>query len=255
MNRIQPWAVSAGLSSRSVTAYDQAETNLALDPEVHCQFFAPLHYEANYAYPLLVWLHSAGGSERELLRVLPKVSTRNYVGVGPRGTRTACGGRGYDWHEREWQLTRVEHQVFESIEAAERRFCIHRARVFLAGFGAGGVTAFRLGLRFPERFAGVISIGGPFPLGEAPLRELNTLRTLPLWIAQGRDSTNYPLERTCEELRLFHAAGMCVTVRQYPCGDELDSLMLTDLNHWIMEQITGVAAGNQPGTTFNLGGN
>ena len=27
---------------------------------------APLHYEPNYAYPLLAWLHGSGGDEREL---------------------------------------------------------------------------------------------------------------------------------------------------------------------------------------------
>ena len=28
--------------------------------------FAPLHYEAGYAYPLIVWLHGQGSSERQL---------------------------------------------------------------------------------------------------------------------------------------------------------------------------------------------
>ena len=40
---------------------------------------------------------------------------------------------------------------------------------------------------------------------------------------------------------LFHAAGMSVTLRQYPCGDELTTQMLRDLDVWLMEQVTGVA--------------
>jgi predicted peptidase len=40
-------------------------------------YFAPEGYEANYAYPLVVWLHNAGGDERQLARVMPLVSTRN----------------------------------------------------------------------------------------------------------------------------------------------------------------------------------
>ena len=28
-----------------------------------CAVFAPLHYEANYAYPLLVWLHGPADDE------------------------------------------------------------------------------------------------------------------------------------------------------------------------------------------------
>jgi hypothetical protein len=66
------------------------------------------------------------------------------------------------------------------------------------------------------------------------------VRQLPIFIANGRESTEYPVERTCEELRLFHAAGMAVTLRQYPCGDELTTQMLSDMDEWIMERVTGV---------------
>ena len=33
---------------------------------------------------------------------------------------------------------------------------------------------------------------------------------------------------------------MSVTIRQYPREDELDSLMLHDMDVWIMEHVTGV---------------
>ena len=63
-----------------------------------------------------------------------------------------------------------------------------------------------------------------------------------MFIAQGRDSEAYPVERTCEELRLFHVAGLCVTLRQYPCGDELNTQMLQDMDRWMMEIVTGISA-------------
>ena len=56
-----------------------------------------------------------------------------------------------------------------------------------------------------------------------------------------RDSQTYRVERVCDELALFHAAGMSVTLRQYPCGDELTTQMLRDLDVWLMEQVTGVS--------------
>jgi len=34
---------------------------------------------------------------------------------------------------------------------------------------------------------------------------------------------------------------MSVTLRQYPCGDELTTQMLRDLDVWLMEQVTGVS--------------
>ena len=44
-----------------------------------------------------------------------------------------------------------------------------------------------------------------------------------------------------EVLRLFHAASMHVTLRQYPCNDELTTQMLHDMDVWIMERINGVS--------------
>jgi hypothetical protein len=32
----------------------------------------------------------------------------------------------------------------------------------------------------------------------------------------------------------MHAAGCTVALRQYPCGDELTTTMLSDLDRWMM---------------------
>jgi phospholipase/carboxylesterase len=45
--------------------------------------FIPRQYEPNYAYPLLVLFHARGGDEDQLVRAMPALSWRNYVG-GPR---------------------------------------------------------------------------------------------------------------------------------------------------------------------------
>ena len=63
----------------------------------HC-IFTPVHYERNYAYPLIVWLHGPDDDEHQVTRIMPHVSIRNYVAVGPRGTlasRDVPGGYGW----------------------------------------------------------------------------------------------------------------------------------------------------------------
>jgi phospholipase/carboxylesterase len=57
-------------------------------------------------------------------------------------------------------------------------------------------------------------------------------------MAVGRYSAEYPQERVCDDLRLLHSAGISVTLRQYPCGHELASQMLLDVNRWMIEQVT-----------------
>src|ERR1700747_2553908 len=47
--------------------------------------FIPRQYEPNYAYPLLVLFHARGGDEDQLVRAMPALSWRNYVGLALRG--------------------------------------------------------------------------------------------------------------------------------------------------------------------------
>ncbi|MEX0936780.1 MAG: hypothetical protein WDZ59_02890 [Pirellulales bacterium] len=233
MNRIQSLledqarahATPAVASARAGSAVSQLATR--------CAYFAPLHYESNYAYPLLVWLPGASDDERQLSRIMPHVSMRNFVAVAPRRTRSASSQK-LAVSESLEVLQVAERQVFEAIELAQRRFRVSPQRIFLAGMAEGGSAALRVGLMNPQRFAGAASLGGPFPDGNRPLRLLDEARSLPLLLATGRASQRYDETRVCHDLRLLHTAGMSVTLRQYTCGDHLTTQMLADLNRWMM---------------------
>jgi len=249
MNRLQLIAATPETSPQTDELYNKAVLTPPID--VAYGLFAPLHYEPNYAYPLLVWLHGTHGDEHELFQVIPEISMRNYVGVGPRGNCTMVDSRGHRWEDGGESVISAEQHVFDAMDAARGRYNVAANRIFLAGYEGGGTMAVRIGLRNPDCFAGVMSIGGPFPMGGSPLGQLENARRLPLFFAQGRDSENYPIDLACQELRLFHAAGLGVTVRQYPCGDELDTQMLKDMDAWMMEHVTGTASTEKP--TFFLG--
>ncbi|MGD0518647.1 MAG: alpha/beta hydrolase-fold protein [Thermoguttaceae bacterium] len=208
--------------------------------------FAPLHYERGYPYPLIVWLHGQDSDERQLRKIMPLVSMRNYVAVAPRGVcMKEVGGdekEGYGWPHTYEQIPRIEQHIFDAIEAASRKFNICSQRIFLAGFDSGGTMAFRVALNHPQHFAGILSICGAFPIGRTPLANLSLARKLPILLCVGRHSTRYPAGEVCENLRLMHTAGISVTLRQYPCGHELMPQMLGDIDRWIIEQITSTNA-------------
>ena len=233
--------------------------------------FSPMHYEPGYAYPLLIWLHGPGNDERQLLKIMPLVSMRNYVGISPRGvalpakpqaetvlrpssaipelmlrlnqeqektkTREKSFKEIYDWPQTDEGITFAEQKVFDCISVAEEKCHIARNRIFLAGFGSGGTMAFRLAMQYPNDFGGVISLGGHFPQGNLPLRQWNTVRNLPTMLAIGKESPIYSPEDARFDLRLFHTAGLSVCVRQYDCGQEISLEMLQDVNRWIMERV------------------
>jgi phospholipase/carboxylesterase len=217
---------------------DQSVSQSSSRRGLHYSVFSPVHYEQNYAYPLIVWLHGTGDDENQLARVMPLISMRNYVAIAPRGISDAAGN-GCSWPDSDYALGQAQQRVFDCIDEATIRFHVAPKRIFLAGLQCGGSMAFRVAMSAPHRFGGVLSLAGGFPQENAPLSRINELRDLPLFIAHGRESTYYPVDQACHDLRLFHVAGMCVTLRQYPCGDEVHVQMLSDMDKWMMEQVTG----------------
>jgi len=245
------------LYDESLLAPPSAGTSvdLAWQPETnhrsvcHC-LFLPLHYEANYAYPLLVWLHGPGDDQRQVKRIMPLVSLRNYVAVGARGTwmdqDDDLGQGGFTWRQTDHDILLASQRVADCIQLASERCHIAPERIFLAGYDAGGTMALRLAMAEPEKFAGVVSLCGRFPQGHNPLARFELARRVPLLIAQGRDSESYTQDQVCRDLRLLHSAGMSVTLRQYPCGQEVTTLMLADVDAWVMQRVTGVEPASSP---------
>ena len=205
--------------------------------------FTPLHFEPNYAYPLVIWLHGEDENETQLRQVMPKISMRNYAAVAPRGTlslsldeqHTSQSNGTFSWSLRNGDYCEAIERVYGAIERAEGRFNIDKDRIFLVGKGSGGTMALQIGMTLPETFSGVISVGGSLPRKDALLAHLNKSRQVPVLLTVDRDNDQYPDTMVCEDLRLLHIAGMTVTLRQYPAGEILCDSMLSDIDQWIMD--------------------
>ncbi len=235
--------------------------------------FIPRQYEPNYAYPLLVLLHARGGDEDQLVQAMPALSRRNYVGLGLRGpVPVAKRDRptGYSWgaefdiperssFRNRPQLTEaesirrslfapetdpvnvLEEGLFSGIRQIRSRMHVHSERIFLVGCGEGAAVAYRLGLTFPDRFAGVVAINGWIPAGFRPLGRLKACRDFPVLAVHGAWNTRVPLSRARRDVSTLRAGGLRVAFQSYPCNHRLDSDMLADVDTWIMNHCT-----NQP---------
>lgn len=205
--------------------------------------FAPIHYEHGYAYPLVVWLHGEGSNECELWQVMAKVSVRNYVGAAARGVLAGRdGAAGCTWRQTPDDVEAAAESVARCIEYSQRQRNIHPDRIFLAGRGAGGTMALRLALSLSLPIAGAASLGGGLPRGNCLLSRVNDARSLPLLLMTCRASDVYPPQQVADDLRLLHAAGCQLAIREYLCGDELYTDMFHDLDQWMMNQVCGAPA-------------
>lgn len=196
--------------------------------------FLPLHYEKNYQYPLVVWLHDNGDEPHQIHRVMPQLSVQNFVAAAPQAPvgSTSCG---YYWEQDDATISEAADTVLATIDMARCKANIASQRIFIGGYGAAGTMAFRVALTHPDIFAGVASVNGPLPEGSAPLGRWSSSRNLEVFWSHFRASEEFSQNQLCRQLKLLHVAGFSVTVRQYPGEGELTATSLTDLNRWIME--------------------
>jgi predicted esterase len=116
----------------------------------------PPEYRHGRAYPLLIVLHQAGESPREMMDRWAEPAAKNgYILVAPEWQQGGVGGS-YTYSEREHIV------VLSTLRDVRRHYNADEDSVFLFGQGEGGAMAFDVGLGHPDLFAGVL------PMAAAP---------------------------------------------------------------------------------------
>jgi phospholipase/carboxylesterase len=232
--------------------------------------FIPQRYEPNYAYPLLVLFHGRGGDEQQMVRSMPAMSWRNYVGLGLRGPAPSFRrGRheGFGWgpdfarperhmprclsgvpegeavrrrllENEDDAIDRLEDGVITAIRQTRRTLHVHSERIFLVGIGEGAAVAYRLGLSFPERFAGVVAINGYIPGGFRPLARLKSCRDLRILVVHGEWNARVPVRAARRDVASLRAGGLRVAFQSYPCAHRITTPMLSDVDTWLINHCT-----------------
>jgi phospholipase/carboxylesterase len=200
--------------------------------------FLPTGYEPNYPYPLLVFFHGHAGDEQQVLNLAPGVSRRNFIGVSLRGTERLDawqpGTTGFSLGDDSQLEPMLEDYVFQAIKQTRHQYHVHSDRIYLVGVCEGAAPAYRLGLAYPDRFAGVISLNGAMPRTDPPRLHLPEARRLNIFIGHGLANVRTPLGLATADHRLFYAAGLPVTFQTYATSHRLHTEMLRDINRWII---------------------
>lgn len=200
--------------------------------------YLPEHYEAGYAYPLIVWFHGDGASENELHRVMPMISDRNYIGVALRGDVTSANG--CSWSADAANSPELMNDVRLIATALRRQYHIHSERIYLAGFGSGATTAVKLMLNKPEWFGGVISFSGEMPSTDAPMARADELKDKRVLLATNLSASKTGVGDVVAAGRMLYSVGMKVGTRVYQDSATVPTTkMLRDLDSWLMDDICG----------------
>ena len=257
------------MSSDRPNAPTSGLTNSGAGPLVDSRF-VPQRYEPNYPYPLLVLFHGRGGDEQQMVRSMPALSWRNYVGLGLRAPDPFVKkGRaeGYTWgpafvrpdrhalkvaplisegevvRRRLWEgaadaVDLLEDGVYDAIRKTRRSLHVHSERIYLVGVGEGAAVAYRLGLSYPERFAGVVAINGYIPGGFRPLARLKECRDLRILVVHGEWNARVPVRSARRDVAMLRSGGLSVAFQSYPCAHRITSPMLSDVDTWLINHCT-----------------
>ena len=213
-----------------------APTLLETDSEV--SVFVPKHYEGKYAYPLIIWLHSSGGNEREIEPLMPEISERNYFGLAVRAPHSADSDGGFAWPNEAETTIAIETRIHDVVCQLRREFHIHSERLFLAGLGNAGTLALRLLLSQPSWFAGAILMNGRLPNLPHQLAAYRDLMGKRVLVTRDISPTSPTKEETAHAAWLLHLAGMHVATEQFESDDSLEPCRLRRIDHWIMNGIS-----------------
>jgi phospholipase/carboxylesterase len=210
------------------------------------RLFVPEAYERNYAYPLVVWLHSDASSEMELDGVMESLSCRNYISIAPRANVRSRGEkRRFRWGSSLTDCAVAEDLVWNSVCAVSESLSVNLNRVFLAGFGGGGTMAQWIGLKYAPQVAGVVSIQGSYPKAPRSLSSWKQARKLKSLFIQSQGSTICNDEDMATAIKIAHQSGLQYRFVQSQSDNSesdanaLDGSMLEVANRFMMGIVTG----------------
>ncbi len=194
----------------------------ACEPWGDLTLFRPEGQESSYAYPLLIWLSIDATPGVTLRDWFPDLSERNYVGV-----EVPCHG-----------MPALAQRVEQAIHEAGRFSNIHPQRIWLAGRGAAADAALACLPLLAPVIAGVVALHPthPVPAIESACSAAPFV-TLYLALTGPRESEADQVSAAWRD-----AGGDCRCVLTVPDDAEERLAICSDLNVWLMEQVTAPVA-------------
>lgn len=172
------------------------------------RLFVPPGYDAKQKYPMVIWLHGAGGAgtDNRLQIAGDQVSgTHAWTRPAMQAQHPAfvlVPQSPGAWGTMAGQLGPETRLVVEILESLKREFSIDPGRVYLTGQSNGGYGVWSLITQRPDLFAaGVPLCGGGDP------RRAPVIVRLPIWAFHGDKDDVIPVTESREMIAAIRKAG------------------------------------------------
>ena len=198
--------------------------------------FVPLEYTSDRSWPLVMALHDSGARGEDYIKVWAKAAKEHGIIVFCPTYEEPRSGIPFDHDNRLIKLKREIQSQYE----------IDPHRVLVTGFGSGGHYAFYLGLRYPNEFTAIASVGNGV---QGSLKKLFTfsyaeVHQLPILLLVEHENQITDSKETMAQLETLQTKGYSVeTVEADRAGD----LKNSNTNSYILEWFEQVSAERETG--------
>ena len=205
-------------------------------------------------FPTILAMHGWGSNAMDLHGLAPFIADGRFLVLCPQGSFEVEIGaiNGYGWYKMRLGSQPDPDLVDAAVESlctfldeASERYPIDRRKLVVAGFSQGGMMAYNLAIRWPERFAALVAISTAFPeqLAERATNHA-ALAQLPTLVQHGRADEAIELARARKSVAALRELKIPVDFREYDCGHEVAADGVRDMSQFLIEKVAApVVAG------------
>ena len=198
----------------------------------------------------VVWMHGLGADGHDFEPIVPELrlpATTRVRFIFPHAPlRPVTINQGHvmrAWYdiralagvrrEDEAGVRQSARQV-EALLARERQRGIAPGRIVVAGFSQGGAMALHVGLRHPDRLAGILALSCYLPLANALDTELSPAnRDVPIFWAHGQHDPMIPQAMAEQGRAQLGELGYQIDWHQYPIPHSVSAEEIADVARWL----------------------
>ncbi len=198
-------------------------------------------------FPTIFAMHGWGSNALDLLGLAPFVADGRCLVLCPQGPHEVEIGavNGYGWYQMrpgsppdEEKVEAAVEQLRSFIDEACSRYPVDCRKIVVLGFSQGGMMAYNLAMRWPEKFAALVGIGTAFPeyLVER-VSNADAVRQLPTLVQHGRADPMLEIGRARKSVETLRSLKIPVVFREYDCGHEISADGIRDLSQFLIEKV------------------
>ena len=202
----------------------------------------------------IIWLHGLGADGHDFEPIVPELELPADLQVrcvfphAPGMPVTINNGMAmrawYDFESLEFGLGENRAHIEDSIgrvTALVDAECAHgfsAERVIIAGFSQGGVIAQHVGIRYPQRLAGIMALSTYLPMAdELEARMTLANRGLPVFFAHGEMDNVIPIAAAHHARKWLKDHGFAIESHDYPMAHAVSLEELAAIRHWLMARL------------------